>query len=146
MGTATTPAGRWKDDEVFYTFGSFTDPATIWRTIVSTGKQDLWFRPQVPIRPEDFQVEQVWYESKDKTRIPMFLVHRKGLDRDGARPTMLYGYGGFTANMTPAFSPTAAAWVASGGVYALANLRGGGEFGESWHRAGMFEKKQNVFD
>ena len=146
IGTATAPFGRWNDDESFFTFSSFTDPSTTWRTSASTGKQDLWFRPNVPIRPEDFQVEQVWYESKDKTRIPMFLVHRKGLDRDGARPTMLYGYGGFTASMTPQFSPTAATWVAMGGVYALANLRGGGEFGESWHRAGMFEKKQNVFD
>jgi prolyl oligopeptidase len=146
IGTATTPAGRWDDDEVFYTFSSFTVPATAWRTVVATAKQDLWFRPKVPMRAEDFQVEQVWYESKDRTRIPMFLVHRKGLDRDGARPTMLYGYGGFTANMTPSFLPTAATWVAMGGVYAVANLRGGGEFGESWHRAGMFEKKQNVFD
>jgi prolyl oligopeptidase len=146
IGTATTPFGRWKEDEVFYTFSSFTDPSTTWRVSTSNGKQDLWFRPKVPLRPEDFEVEQVWYESKDKTRIPMFLVHRKGLDRDGARPTLLYGYGGFNDSMTPQFSATAATWVAMGGVYAMANLRGGGEFGESWHRAGMFEKKQNVFD
>ena len=146
IGTAGTPSGRWKDDEVFYSFSSFMDPSTTCRASVSTGKQDVWFRPQVPFRPEDFEVEQVWYESKDKTRIPMFLVHRKGLKLDGARPTILYGYGGFTASMTPAFSADAATWASMGGVYAVANLRGGGEFGESWHRAGMFEKKQNVFD
>jgi prolyl oligopeptidase len=146
IGTAGTPFGRWKDDELFYAFSSFTDPATTWRLSASTGKQDLWFRPKVPIRPEDFEVEQVWYQSKDKTRIPMFLVHKKGLDRDGVRPTILYGYGGFTQSLTPGFSANAATWASMGGVYAVANLRGGGEFGESWHRAGMFEKKQNVFD
>jgi prolyl oligopeptidase len=146
IGTAVTPSGRWQDDEAFYTFSSFTDPSTTWRISVSSGKEELWFRPKVPIRPEDFQVEQVWYESKDKTKIPMFLVYRKGLVRDGAHPTMLYGYGGFTVSLTPQFSPAAATWVSLGGVYALANLRGGGEFGEIWHRAGMFEKKQNVFD
>jgi prolyl oligopeptidase len=146
IGTAGTPFGRWKEDEVFFTFTSFTDPSTTWRASPSTGKQDLWFRPKVPVRPEDFEVKQVWYESKDKTKIPMFLVYRKGLVLDGKRPTMLYGYGGFTQSMTPAFSASAATWASMGGVFALANLRGGGEFGESWHRAGMFEKKQNVFD
>jgi prolyl oligopeptidase len=146
IGTANAPAGRWKQDEAFYTFSSFTDPSTCWRYTVSTGKQDLWFRPKVPIRAEDFEVKQVWYESKDKTKIPMFLVHRKGIERDGNRPTMLYAYGGFTVSLTPQFSPVAAAWASMGGVYAVANLRGGGEFGENWHRAGMFEKKQNVFD
>jgi len=146
IGTANAPSGRWKQDEAFYTFSSFTDPSTCWRYTVSTGKQDLWFRPKVPIRPEDFEVKQVWYESKDKTKVPMFLVHRKGIERDGTRPAMLYAYGGFTVSLTPQFSPVAAAWASMGGVFAVANLRGGGEFGENWHRAGMFEKKQNVFD
>ena len=146
LGTANAPSGRWKQDEAFYTFSSFTSPSATWRFTVSTGRQDLWFQPKVPIRPGDYEVEQVWYESKDKTKVPMFLVHARGVERDGKRPTILYGYGGFTASITPQFSPVAAAWVAMGGVYAVANLRGGGEFGESWHRAGMFEKKQNVFD
>ncbi len=146
IGTANTPSGKWDQDETFYHFSSFTEPGGVWRYAVSSAKQDLWFRPKVPIRSEEYQVEQVWYESKDKTKIPMFLVYRKGTQRDGKRPTMLYGYGGFTVNVTPAFSAMAGAWVESGGVYALANLRGGGEFGETWHRAGMFEKKQNVFD
>jgi len=146
MGSASTPSGRWDQDEAFYVFTSFTAPTTAWRYMVSSARQDLWFRAKVPIRAEELQVEQVWYESRDKTKIPMFLVHRKGIGRDGRRPTILYGYGGFNYSLTPAFSPAAAAWVEMGGVYALANLRGGAEFGESWHRAGMFEKKQNVFD
>ena len=146
IGTSNTPSGRWDSDEAFYHFSSFTEAGSVWRYSVSSGKQDLWFRAKVPIRSDEYHVEQVWYASKDKTKIPMFLVYRKGTRRDGKRPTMLYGYGGFTVNLTPSFSAMAAAWVESGGVFALANLRGGGEFGESWHRAGMFEKKQNVFD
>jgi prolyl oligopeptidase len=100
----------------------------------------------VPISPNRFEVKQVWYDSKDGTRIPMFLVHSKDLKLDGTNPTWLTGYGGFNISMTPAFSATAALWVKSGGVFAMPNLRGGGEFGEEWHLAGMLAKKQNVFD
>ena len=101
---------------------------------------------KAPIDPAQFEVKQVWYQSKDKTRIPMFLVYKKGLKLDGNRPTLLYGYGGFLVNETPAFRPDAVIFAEHGGVFALANLRGGGELGEKWHRAGMLANKQNVFD
>ena len=146
IGSAGGPIGRWIDNEAFLTFTSFVDPNTSYRYEVSTGKQDVWFRPKVPVRSEDFETRQVWYTSKDGTKVPMFIVARKGLPLDGNRPVLLTGYGGFNVSETPAFSAPAALWTELGGVYALANLRGGGEFGESWHRAGMFEKKQNVFD
>ena len=146
IGSAFGPRGRWKDDEAFYSFTSFVEPVTSYRFAVSSGKQDVWFRPKVPVRSEDMETKQVWYTSKDGTKVPMFLVSRKGLAPDGNLPVLLTGYGGFNAASTPAFSPRAAYWTELGGVYAVANLRGGGEFGEAWHRAGMFEKKQNVFD
>jgi len=106
----------------------------------------VWALIQAPIDPSQFEVKQVWYASKDKTRVPMFLVYKKGLKLDGARPTLLYGYGGFLVNETPAFRTDAVTFAEHGGVFAVANLRGGGEFGEKWHRAGMLENKQNVFD
>ena len=146
IGSAFGPFGRWKDDEVFYSFTSFVEPTTSYRLVASSGKQDVWFRPKVPVRSEDMETKQVWYASKDGTRVPMFLVMRKGLSPDGNLPVLLTGYGGFNSSSTPAFSSQAAYWAELGGVYAVANLRGGGEFGEAWHRAGMFEKKQNVFD
>ncbi|MCU1237359.1 MAG: prolyl oligopeptidase [Candidatus Solibacter sp.] len=146
IGTAAGPYGRWRDDQAFFTFTSFVTPSTSYRFQVSTGKQDVWFRPTVPVRSEDFETKQVWYGSKDGTKIPMFLVHRKGITPDGNLPVLLNAYGGFNVSLTPNFSSQAVAWAQLGGVYAVANLRGGGEFGESWHRAGMFEHKQNVFD
>lgn len=146
IGSAFGPSGRWEDDEAFFTFTSFVEPATSYRYTVPTGKQEVWFRPKIPIQAEDFEVKQVWYNSKDGTRVPMFVAHRKGLTLDGNRPTLLTGYGGFNISETPSFSPFAAVWTEMGGVFALPNLRGGGEFGEAWHKAGMFEKKQNVFD
>jgi len=106
----------------------------------------VFARLNVPVQSDQIEVKQVWYESKDKTKIPMFLVYKKGIKLDGSHPTFLTGYGGFNVSITPRFSPVAAYWAESGGVYALPNLRGGGEFGEKWHKAGMFEKKQNVFD
>jgi prolyl oligopeptidase len=106
----------------------------------------LWFQTKVPFASDRYEVKQVWYTSKDGTRIPMFLAHAKGLKLDGSHPTLLTGYGGFNINSTPGFNAFAATWIASGGVYALANLRGGGEFGEAWHHAGMLGQKQNVFD
>jgi len=146
LGTVTGMAGRWDVDETFYTFASFAQPPTTYRYQMSSGKQDVWARINVPVDPAQFEVKQVWYESKDKTRIPMFLIHKKGLTLDGNRPTLLYGYGGFLVNLTPFFSADAVVWAEQGGVFAVPNLRGGGEFGEKWHRAGMLEKKQNVFD
>lgn len=138
--------GRWLSHEAFYGFTSFATPLTIYHYDVADGKQDVWARVKVPVASERFETRQVWYESKDKTRIPMFLVYERGLKLDGANPTLLTGYGGFNISTTPYFDARAAAWVERGGLFALPNLRGGGEFGEAWHRAGMFGKKQNVFD
>jgi prolyl oligopeptidase len=146
IGNVSGFAGRWKDDEAFFTYTTFVEPGTEYRYRVSTGAQDLWFRPSIPVVADNFEVKQVWYESRDKTRVPMFLVYKKGLKLDGNRPVYLTGYGGFNVSETPAFSRPAVIWAEMGGVFALANLRGGGEFGEKWHRGGMFENKQNVFD
>jgi prolyl oligopeptidase len=146
IGSVSGPAGRWDSDEAFFSYTSFADPGAIYRYTPSREREQVWFRAPVPINPGDFEVKQVWYESKDKTRVPMFLVYRKGLRLDGQRPVFLTGYGGFASSEAPAFSRAAAVWIEMGGVFAQPNLRGGGEFGEKWHRAGMFEKKQNVFD
>lgn len=146
LGSASGFTGRWESNEAFFSFRSFVTPQTIYRYDVQTGKTELWARPKVPFKSEDFEVKQVWYTSKDRTKVPMFLVHKKGLRADGKLPVLLYGYGGFNVSQTPRFSSSAAIWVEQGGVYALANIRGGGEFGEAWHKAGMLDKKQNVFD
>ncbi|MBZ5611878.1 MAG: prolyl oligopeptidase family serine peptidase [Acidobacteriia bacterium] len=146
IGSASPPSGEWAGKELFFDFTSFAMPPSSYRYLVSSGKQDLWFRAKVPIHTDDIEVKQVWYQSKDGTKVPMFVVYRKGLALDGNRPTLMTAYGGFNISMTPTFSAIAAWWTEHGGVFALPNLRGGGEFGEKWHRAGMFEKKQNVFD
>jgi prolyl oligopeptidase len=146
IGATGGIGGDWDVDEAFFTFSSLAQPQTIYRHRVSTGATDVWARLAVPIKSEDVQLRQVFYKSKDGTRIPMFVAHRKGLVLDGKRPTLLTAYGGFNVAQLPSFSARAALWIESGGVYALANLRGGGEYGEEWHRAGMLEKKQNVFD
>ncbi|MEM7355723.1 MAG: prolyl oligopeptidase family serine peptidase [Acidobacteriota bacterium] len=146
VGTAGTPAGAWESDSAFYFFGSFTTPGTIYRYDVVSNTSEVWSQPEVPFDPTGFTTEQVWFTSKDGTRVPMFLVHREDLPRDGNQPTLLYGYGGFNSSLTPGFSSWAALWIEHGGVYAMANLRGGGEFGDEWHKAGMLENKQNVFD
>jgi prolyl oligopeptidase len=138
--------GQWNQDELFYSFSSFSTPRAIFSSSAATGKQSEWARVTVPIPTDQLQTEQVWYESKDGTRIPMFLVFKKGTVPDGHVPTLLTGYGGFRLSMTPGFSAEAAVWALNGGVYARPNLRGGGEFGEKWHKAGMLEHKQNVFD
>jgi prolyl oligopeptidase len=138
--------GRWDRDEGIFYFSSYTTPYSIYRYSASTGKRDLWYRDPVPFDSDRYEIEQVWFSSKDGTRVPMFLVHRKGLQPDGERPTVLYGYGGFAVSLTPGFNSVAEWWVEQGGVYAVANLRGGAEFGEAWHKAGMLDKKQNVFD
>ena len=138
--------GRWNSPEGVLTFTSFTTPYTISVYEAHTGSTELWFQAKVPIQPERFETQQVWSTSKDGTRVPMFLVHKKGLKLDGNRPVLLYGYGGFNVSITPRFTPAAVLWAEHDGIYALANIRGGGEFGEAWHRAGMLDKKQNVFD
>ncbi|MFT5424975.1 MAG: prolyl oligopeptidase [Phycisphaerales bacterium] len=132
--------------EAFLSFSSYNMPRSIYRVDLATGERTLWARPDVPVDPEILEVKQVWYDSKDGTKVPMFLVHKKGLELDGDNPTILYGYGGFDISMTPYFSATMFPWYEAGGVYAVANLRGGGEFGKVWHESGMLENKQNVFD
>ena len=133
--------------EAFLTFESFNEPESIYRVdLAGGGERALWERPAVPVDPALVQVEQVFYTSKDGARVPMFLVHKKGLRRDGSNPTLLNGYGGFNISETPFFRATLFPWFEAGGVYALPGLRGGGEYGEAWHRAGMLERKQNVFD
>ena len=146
IGSVGGMRGRWKSNEAFFTFTSYVIPTTIYRYDVATGAQTVWARLNVPIDSDRFEVSKVHYASKDGTKIPMFLVHKKGLKLDGTNPTLLTGYGGFTISLTPAFAARAALWAESGGVYAVPNLRGGGEFGEAWHKAGMLSKKQNVFD
>jgi prolyl oligopeptidase len=133
--------------EAFLSFQSFNEPAAIYRVDLLGGERTLWARPEVPVDPSTVEVRQVWYASKDGTKVSMFLVHKKGLaPRKGGHPLLLYGYGGFNISMTPHFSGTLFPWFEAGGVYAVANLRGGGEYGVAWHRAGQLERKQNVFD
>jgi len=146
IGTAYGFNGYADDPETFFGYSSFNSPGTISRLDVSTGEVEIFKQPEVAFDPDDYQVEQVFYESKDGTVVPMFISHRKDVVPDGKRPTMLYGYGGFNISIQPAFSTTRLAWMEMGGVYAVANLRGGGEYGEEWHQAGTKLNKQNVFD
>ncbi|QUV82838.1 S9 family peptidase [Chloracidobacterium sp. D] len=146
IGTAVGFGGKPEATETFYAFTSFTQPTSIYRYDFATGKSTLLRQPKVAFDPGTYVTQQVFYKSKDGTRIPMFIVHRKGLRRDGKNPTLLYGYGGFNISLTPSFSPARIAWLEMGGVLAIPNLRGGGEYGEEWHQAGTKLKKQNVFD
>jgi prolyl oligopeptidase len=145
-GTATGFEGKRSATEVYYSWTSFSTPPSVYRYDLATGASTLWRRPQTAFRPDDYVVRQVFYASKDGTRVPMFIAHRKGLKADGNRPTLQTGYGGFRVSMTPTFSAARLAWMEMGGVLALPNLRGGGEYGEEWHRAGTGRNKQNVFD
>jgi len=145
-GSVSGLRGRWGGGDAFFSYSSFAVPTTVYRYGIADGARKVWWKPEVPIEADGIEVKQVWYRSKDGTKIPMFVMTRKGLKLDGTAPTYLTGYGGFTISETPSYRPQAVLWVERGGVYALPNLRGGGEFGEAWHRAGMLEKKQNVFD
>ena len=146
LGTVTGLEGKREDAETFYAFTSFNTPATIYRYELETGVSTLYRRPQIDLDPNDYETRQVFYTSRDGTRVPMFITHKKGLELDGRHPTYLYGYGGFNISLTPAFSIANLIWMEMGGVYAQPNLRGGGEYGESWHLAGTKLRKQNVFD
>ena len=146
VGSVMGFQGKRSDKETFYSFASFNTPTSIHRYDLVTGESRPWREPKLAFKPADFTVTQVFYKSKDGTRIPMFLAHRKDVTPDGNRPTLLYGYGGFSVSMTPVFSADRLAWMEMGGVFALPNLRGGGEYGEEWHRAGTGTQKQNVFD
>ncbi len=146
IGTATGFGGKRKDKETFYTFTSFTSPTTVYRYDVAAGKSSVFRQPKVDFDASKYETKQVFYNSKDGTRVPMFLTYKKGLKLDGQNPTMLYAYGGFDISLTPAFSVPNVVWLEMGGIYAQPNLRGGGEYGEDWHLAGTHGKKQNVFD
>ena len=174
LGTVFGTGGRWNRDEVFYGFQSFTMPPSIYRvelapfhlsqgrlasdkadgdslgpdySVTNLGQTSIWAKVEAPsIDPSAYEVDQEWFNSKDGTRVPMFVVHKKGLTKTGHAPTLLTGYGGFNISLTPVFNRAAYLWLEHGGIYAVANLRGGSEFGEDWHRAGMLDKKQNVFD
>jgi len=146
LGTAAGFTGKRKDRETFYSFASFATPTEIFRYDFDKRASELLFKPKVKFNPDDYVTEQVFYKSADGTRIPMFISYKKGMKRDGQNPTYLYGYGGFDISSTPSFAPANLVWMEMGGIYALANLRGGGEYGEKWHEAGMLHTKQNVFD
>ncbi len=146
LGTADGFDGKRSDTETFYSFTSFTAPGTIYRADLTAGTSGVFREPKVGFNPADFETVQVFYPSKDGTRVPMFITSRKGLKRDGHTPTVLYGYGGFDISITPSFSVGSLVWMEMGGIYAVANLRGGGEYGEQWHLAGAKANKQNVFD
>ena len=146
IGSVGGGAGRWESSEAFFTFETFHVPSTIYRYDLETGEQTVWAAAALPVAAGAYQVTQEWFRSKDGTRVPIFIVHRPGVALDGGNPTYLTGYGGFNLSLTPAFSALATTWLEAGGVFALANMRGGGEFGEAWHQAGMLADKQNVFD
>jgi prolyl oligopeptidase len=146
IGTGSVVRGHADSKIGFYTFSSFTVPPTIYRYDIATGKTVVWDRSKVPFDVDKYEVKQVFYTSKDGTRVPMFIAGRKGLKMDGTAPVLMTGYGGFLISETPSFSAKYAWWMEQGGFFALPNMRGGGEYGETWHKAGMFEHKQNVFD
>jgi prolyl oligopeptidase len=146
IGTVAVLEGTWSSPEAFLQFTSFNIPTTVYRFDIRSPHLSVFHRLDVPFNGDDLELKQVWVESRDKTKVPMFILHKKSLELDGSNPAIMTGYGGFNLNMLPAFSARAAFWVERGGVFALPALRGGGELGEPWHQAGMKEKKQNVFD
>ncbi len=146
LGTVYGFGGKRQHTETFFAFTSFTTPTTIYRYDVKTGQNSVFRAPKVGFDPSQYETTQVFFNSKDGMRVPMFLSHKKGLKLDGTNPTLLYGYGGFNASITPSFSVSNLVWMEQGGVYASVNLRGGGEYGREWHEAGMKLKKQNVFN
>ena len=146
IGTAGGFGGKRSHHETFYSFSSFNRPTSVYRYDLKSGESTLMRQAKVDFNPDDFVVKQVFYNSKDGTRVPMFIAHKKGLKLDGKNPTLLYGYGGFNISLTPSFSISRLQWMEMGGVFALANLRGGGEYGKDWHKAGTKTQKQNVFD
>ena len=147
LGKATGFEGRIEDHETYYSYSSFTTPPSVFRLDLGTGASSLWKTPKLAgFDPDKYETQQVFYSSKDGTRVPLYIVSRKGTKLDGNNPTILYGYGGFNVSLEPGFSPAIAGWLEMGGVYAMPNLRGGGEYGRAWHEGGMKTHKQNVFD
>jgi prolyl oligopeptidase len=147
LGDVFSTSGRYDRNEIFFGFQSFTVPPSVYRVDLTDVKSALWAKVEAPsIDPSAYDVQQAWYTSKDGTKVPMFVVNKKGIEKNGKNPTLLTGYGGFNISLKPTFNRSMYLWMEHGGIYAVANLRGGSEFGEDWHRAGMLEKKQNVFD
>lgn len=146
IGSAGGFSAKEGDKELYYSFTSFTYPTTIFKFDIASGKSTLYSKPKVDFNPDDYETRQVFYTSKDGTKVPMFIVFKKGLELNGKNPTWLYAYGGFNISLTPGFSPSRILWLENGGIYAQPNLRGGGEYGEKWHMAGTKLNKQNVFD
>ncbi len=146
IGTAGGFGGDPDDETLYYTFTSFTYPSTIFSYDIESGESELYRKPDIDFNPDEFETKQVFYTSKDGTRVPMFIVHKKGIELNGSNPAYLYGYGGFNISLRPSFSVSRLVWLENGGVYAQPNLRGGGEYGEEWHLAGTKMNKQNVFD
>jgi len=145
-GSASLPYGKQSQKILYYRFNSYKMPPSIYSFSILTGESTLYFSPSINFDPGQYVSEQIFYQSKDGTRIPMIITHRKGLTRDGLNPTILYGYGGFDISITPSFNTAVALWLSLGGIYAVPNLRGGGEYGNAWHNQGIQMKKQNVFD
>ncbi len=146
IGSAYGFSAKEDEYDLYYSFSSYTYPSTIFNYNIESGESSLYRQPEIDFEPSDYITEQVFYKSKDQTTVPMFITYKKGVDRNSANPTILYGYGGFNISQTPGFSATNIAWLENGGVYAVANIRGGGEYGKKWHKAGTQMKKQNVFD
>ena len=146
IGSAYGFSARSADEELYYTFTSFTYPSSIFRYNIGEGSSELYKKPDIQFDPDNYETKQVFYESKDGTKVPMFIVHKKGIELNGQNPTYLYGYGGFNVSLTPSFSISRLVWLENGGIYAQPNLRGGGEYGKKWHLAGTKMSKQNVFD
>ncbi|WP_445710484.1 prolyl oligopeptidase family serine peptidase [Flavobacterium sp.] len=146
VGTAGGFGGKKEATTLYYSFTNYTTPGTIYSYDPKTGKSEVYKKPNVDFKSEDYESKQVFYTSKDGTKIPMIITHKKGIELNGKNPTMLYGYGGFNISLTPSFSIANAVWLENGGIYAVANLRGGGEYGKKWHNAGIQTQKQNVFD
>ena len=146
IGSAYGFSAKEDEDDLYYSFSSYTYPSTIFNYNIESGESNLYRQPEIDFEPRDYITEQVFYKSKDQTTVPMFITYKKGLNRNRANPTILYGYGGFNISQTPGFSATNIAWLENGGVYAVANIRGGGEYGKKWHKAGTQMNKQNVFD
>ena len=146
VGSVSGFGGRQDAEETFFSFTNYVTPASIYRVDLSDGSVSLWRQPEIDLDVDEFVTEQMFCTSRDGTRVPIIVTHRKGIERDRSHRTLLYAYGGFNVSLTPSFSPATAAWIDAGGVYAVANLRGGGEYGRTWHEDGMRLKKQNVFD
>ena len=145
-GTVSGFGGKWNEKELFFSFTNYLYPSSIFKYSPENKEYSLYKKPNIEFNPEEYVSYQVFYTSKDGTKVPMMITHKKGLVKNGQNPTILYGYGGFNISLTPSFSPATAAWLSLGGIYAVANLRGGGEYGKKWHDAGTKMKKQNVFD